>query len=250
MIPLFGDDRIQQHIVRGGGDALDLLKGVGQTDQPRRVPDRAPAAEGEGAIVVAAARAEAHAAAHRSRRAAGTRDRASARRASGAFGLGDAEAVAAHGARASSTKRMLARRAYGGRCAAGRRGSRARGASAMSGAVSSSSGSGGVERDARAAARRVQRAASACARDAAARARARSRGGARRGAGRAAAARRVCGRRSVPRESGSVTRLCRCEPLLSNQSNKWDELRQVRLSARGGLAQCCPQALCPVGVSN
>ena len=33
-------------------------------------------------------------------------------------------------------------------------------------------------------------------------------------------------------ESGSATRLCRCGPLLSNQSNRWDELRQVRLSAR------------------
>ena len=33
-------------------------------------------------------------------------------------------------------------------------------------------------------------------------------------------------------ESGSATRMCRCEPLLSNQSNKWDELLQVRLSAR------------------
>jgi hypothetical protein len=35
-----------------------------------------------------------------------------------------------------------------------------------------------------------------------------------------------------------VTRLCRCEPLLSTQSNKWGGLRQVRLSARGGHAQC------------
>ena len=48
----------------------------------------------------------------------------------------------------------------------------------------------------------------------------------------------------------SVTRLCRCEPLLSNQSNKWDELQQVRLSARGGLAQFCPQALMSRGVTN
>ena len=40
--------------------------------------------------------------------------------------------------------------------------------------------------------------------------------------------------RALPKvvKSGSVTRVCRCEPLLSNQSNKWDELRQVRLSAR------------------
>jgi len=30
--------------------------------------------------------------------------------------------------------------------------------------------------------------------------------------------------------------------LLSNLSNKWDELRQVRLSARSGPAQCCQQA--------
>ena len=50
-------------------------------------------------------------------------------------------------------------------------------------------------------------------------------------------------------ESGSVTRLCRCEPLLSNQSNKWDELWQVRLSAHGGLAQCCRRAL-PRGCFN
>ena len=49
--------------------------------------------------------------------------------------------------------------------------------------------------------------------------------------------------------AGSVTRLCRCEPLLSDQSNKWDELQQVRLSARGGLAQFCPQALMSRGVS-
>jgi hypothetical protein len=33
-------------------------------------------------------------------------------------------------------------------------------------------------------------------------------------------------------ESGSATRMCRCEPLLSNQSNRWDMLRQVRLSAQ------------------
>jgi hypothetical protein len=43
----------------------------------------------------------------------------------------------------------------------------------------------------------------------------------------------------------SVTRMCRCEPLLSNQSNRWDELRQVRLSARSGLAQCCLQPIVP-----
>src|SRR5579872_5849645 len=49
--------------------------------------------------------------------------------------------------------------------------------------------------------------------------------------------------------SGSVTRRCRCEPLLSNQSNKWDELQQVRLSARSGLAQFCPQVLMSRGVS-
>jgi hypothetical protein len=42
---------------------------------------------------------------------------------------------------------------------------------------------------------------------------------------------------SCPKDMKSVTRLCRCEPLLSDQSNKWDELQQVRLSARGGLAQ-------------
>src|ERR1700742_4939764 len=35
-------------------------------------------------------------------------------------------------------------------------------------------------------------------------------------------------------ESKGVTRMCRCEPLLSNQSNKWDGLQQVRLSAQGG----------------
>jgi len=33
-------------------------------------------------------------------------------------------------------------------------------------------------------------------------------------------------------ELGSVTRRCRCGPLLSNQSKRWDELRQVRLPAR------------------
>jgi hypothetical protein len=48
----------------------------------------------------------------------------------------------------------------------------------------------------------------------------------------------------------SVTRLCRYESLLSNQSNKWDGLQQVRLSARGGLAQFCPQGLMSRGVSN
>lgn len=37
----------------------------------------------------------------------------------------------------------------------------------------------------------------------------------------------------TPREGiRDVTRLCRCEPLLSTQSNKWGGLRQVRLSAR------------------
>jgi hypothetical protein len=41
-----------------------------------------------------------------------------------------------------------------------------------------------------------------------------------------------------PDEFEDVTRLCRCEPLLSTQSNKWGGLRQVRLSARGGHAQC------------
>ena len=40
-----------------------------------------------------------------------------------------------------------------------------------------------------------------------------------------------------PDEFEDVTRLCRCEPLLSTQSNKWGGLRQVRLSARGGHAQ-------------
>jgi hypothetical protein len=48
-----------------------------------------------------------------------------------------------------------------------------------------------------------------------------------------------------PSKKRGVTRMCRCEPLLSNQSNKWDELRQVRLSARGGLAQCCLQPIVP-----
>lgn len=33
-----------------------------------------------------------------------------------------------------------------------------------------------------------------------------------------------------------------------DQSNKWGELRQVRLSARSGLAQFCQQAICPMGV--
>ena len=56
-------------------------------------------------------------------------------------------------------------------------------------------------------------------------------------------------RTSPKLESGSVTRRCRCEPLLSNQSNKWDELQQVRLSARSGLAQFCPQVLMSRGVS-
>ena len=28
-------------------------------------------------------------------------------------------------------------------------------------------------------------------------------------------------------------------------SNRWDRLRHLRLSARGGLAQCCQQALAP-----
>ena len=51
--------------------------------------------------------------------------------------------------------------------------------------------------------------------------------------------------RSWTRNSEGVTRMCRCEPLLSNQSNKWDELRQVRLSARSGPAQCCLQAISP-----
>ena len=41
---------------------LDLLKRVGDADQARRVPGAPPAAEREGAIVVAAARAETHAA--------------------------------------------------------------------------------------------------------------------------------------------------------------------------------------------
>ena len=44
----------------------------------------------------------------------------------------------------------------------------------------------------------------------------------------------------------SVTRMCRCEPLLSNQSNKWDELRQVRLSAQSAdmhSAACNPLSL-------
>ena len=55
---------------------------------------------------------------------------------------------------------------------------------------------------------------------------------------------------SWPQAMKSVTRLCRCEPLLSDQSNKWDELQQVRLSARGGLAQFWPQALMSRGISN
>ena len=50
------------------------------------------------------------------------------------------------------------------------------------------------------------------------------------------------------RWSKNITRRCRCEPLLSNQSNKWDEPRQVRLSARGGLAQCCTQTHMSRGV--
>jgi hypothetical protein len=48
-----------------------------------------------------------------------------------------------------------------------------------------------------------------------------------------------------PQAMKSVTRQCRCEPLLSDQSNKWDELQQVRLSARGGLAQFWPQENVP-----
>ena len=55
----------------------------------------------------------------------------------------------------------------------------------------------------------------------------------------------VVGRAGFDHEVEGVTRMCRCEPLLSNQSNKWDELRQVRLSARGGLAQCCLQPIVP-----
>ncbi len=61
---------------------------------------------------------------------------------------------------------------------------------------------------------------------------------------------RNCARTCCRLESGSVTRLCRCEPLLSNRSNKWDGLRQVRLSAQGGLAQFCRQALMSHGCFN
>ena len=35
-----------------------------------------------------------------------------------------------------------------------------------------------------------------------------------------------------------------------DQSNMWDELKQVRLSARGGLAQFCTQAHVSRGCSN
>src|SRR5579862_7921635 len=56
--------------------------------------------------------------------------------------------------------------------------------------------------------------------------------------------------RAVPRlESESATRLCRYEPLLSNQSNRWDVLQQVRLSAQRRTCTVLPQALSPEGVS-
>ena len=60
-----------------------------------------------------------------------------------------------------------------------------------------------------------------------------------------AAARSERSAKCYPIVQEGVTRMCRCEPLLSNQSNKWDELWQVRLSARGGLAQCCLQPIVP-----
>ena len=47
-----------------------------------------------------------------------------------------------------------------------------------------------------------------------------------------------------------VTRLCRCEPLLSNQSNKWDELRQVRLSARSADLHNAAYNPLSLGVTN
>ena len=75
-------------------------------------------------------------------------------------------------------------------------------------------------------------------------ARARSRGGHGAAPRPEARPQGICGRRSRL-ESGSATRRCRCEPLLSNQSNKWDELRQVRLSAQGGPAQCCRKPRVP-----
>src|SRR3569833_4157306 len=58
--PLFGDHRVQSHIVSRGGKAFDLLKRVGETDQTWRMPHAAPAAEGKRAVVVTATHAQAY----------------------------------------------------------------------------------------------------------------------------------------------------------------------------------------------
>src|SRR6185437_568666 len=64
---------------------------------------------------------------------------------------------------------------------------------------------------------------------------------------------RSCARRvlraAAGRELDGATRLCRCGPLLSNQSNRWDELQQVRLSAQLRTCTMLPQRLSPEGVS-
>src|SRR5579863_7699014 len=56
-----GDHEIERHIVRGGSDALHLLRGITDADEQRRMPEGAQPSESERAIVVAAAHAEAHA---------------------------------------------------------------------------------------------------------------------------------------------------------------------------------------------
>ena len=67
---------------------------------------------------------------------------------------------------------------------------------------------------------------------------------ARRASGAAAAGSAAALRRGG-RKGRGATRLCRHRPLLSTWSNIWGRPRHLRLSARGGLAQCCRLARLP-----
>ena len=63
--------------------------------------------------------------------------------------------------------------------------------------------------------------------------------------GQAAAQRAEVPPRFAGRKGRGATRLCRHRPLLSTWSNIWGRPRHLRLSARGGLAQCCRLARLP-----
>ena len=221
----------------------ELLEGIRQPDEARPLPAAAHMAEREGAIVVTAPGAEAHAIAIEAHQRQEHRRRASVRRASAPSAARRFPGGCAATGRASPRSACRARRGAG-RCVAGRCGSRDLRAMAMSGAASSSQGSAAYKAMRQRPCRRTARAAlRATIRERRSRSPADS---ARRRALRLA---RSDLRAAFTEVSGSATRRCRCDPLLSNQSNKWDELRQVRLSAHRRTCTCCTQALSPEGVS-